>query len=106
MDLVPLSFEDENSVGSVSIHLISDHPLINRTVHELGLTVDDFLVGYGYHPDSLIYTRGHHMRHKDIESTRVPYQLEEHMRIDFDQLNWYGILSTLDISKSKFIPNY
>ena len=62
---------------------------MNRTVHELGLTVQDFLVGYGYHQDSLLYIRGHHMRYKDLENVRVPYQLEDkHVRSDFDMLNW------------------
>ena len=70
-------------------YLFSVHPLINRTLHELGLTVNDFeTVGVGFNPDSLIYVRGKHMRYKNLDKIQVPYNLEEHMRTDFDQLNW------------------
>ena len=68
-----------------------EHPLINRTVHELGLSLKDFDVGYGYHPDSLIYIRGQHLRYKDIGNVTVPYNLGDHMHTSFSQLLWYVI---------------
>ena len=61
---------------------------MNRTLQALGLEAADFPMGSGYHPDSLIYIRGQHLRHKHIGTVSVLYDLGDHMNKDFDQLNW------------------
>lgn len=75
----------------------NSHPLMNRTLQALGLEAADFPMGSGYHPDSLIYIRGQHLRHKHIGTVSVLYDLGDHMNKDFDQLNWEIFANNTDI---------
>ena len=76
-------------VTQKTLLFLSENVLLNRTIHDLGLTSVDFDPGFGFHEDSIIYLRGQHMRNGDIANTNVPYYLEEnHKGKTLRQIGW------------------
>ncbi|XP_045199216.2 L-amino-acid oxidase-like [Mercenaria mercenaria] len=65
----------------------ADHDLVNSTVHDLGLDVVDFELGYGSSGGTLYYLRGKHMTLDEL-ATQAPYNLPAENRVDLDTLHW------------------
>ncbi|XP_053391125.1 L-amino-acid oxidase-like [Mercenaria mercenaria] len=75
------------------------HPLMNKTIHDIGLEVVDFELGVGPSNDSLYYLRGKHMKYNELP-TQAPYNLSPENRIDPKELDRIVFENFTDSSQS------
>lgn len=68
----------------ISVIIISVHPLINKTVHALGLTLADFKSG----KETLMYLRGKHFRPRAAISHGAYNLKSSEMVKDVFHLRW------------------
>ncbi|XP_045196895.2 L-amino-acid oxidase-like isoform X2 [Mercenaria mercenaria] len=69
------------------------HPLLNKTIHELGLDVEDLKKAESGDGDTLYYLRGKHMSYSELP-VKAPYNIPENYRIDYDTLHWQIYMNT------------
>ncbi|XP_045196859.2 L-amino-acid oxidase-like isoform X2 [Mercenaria mercenaria] len=68
------------------------HQLLNKTIHELGLEVEDLINAPAGDGGTLYYLRGKHMSYSELP-TKAPYNIPENYRIDYDTLRCWDVFS-------------
>ncbi|XP_053381129.1 L-amino-acid oxidase-like [Mercenaria mercenaria] len=81
------------------------HPLLNKTIHELGLAIEDVTMAPTGKGDTLYYLRGKHMSYSELP-VKAPYNIPENYRIDYDTLNWQIYMNfTTESSRSETLTS-
>ncbi|XP_046584737.1 L-amino-acid oxidase-like [Haliotis rubra] len=78
----------------------TDHTTLNRTATEIGLDIIPFELGYGNKNETVWYTRGMRLRNIDLETGKVPYNLDEDERKAPDILVRELLKNSVNLSNS------
>ena len=69
---------------------VAAHRLMNRTAHDLGLDIIDFIGGFLFGNHDIAYLRGTHMRPWEFTGDKSPYNLRpEEKYKTVQELGWY-----------------
>ena len=73
---------------------VAAHPLVNRTAHDLGLSIIDFVGGFLFGNHDIAYLRGKHMRPWEFTGDKSPYNLKPDEKYKtIPELGWYATLN-------------